>query len=80
VWLFRVAELFSCDFETVLHFADVGSLDFDCGFTAPSPIWLQPSREVPCGISDIPGTMPRHSISSRNIVGGGARASLFVCG
>jgi len=23
VWLFRVAELFSCDFQTILHFADV---------------------------------------------------------
>jgi len=22
VWLLRVAELFSCDFETILHFAD----------------------------------------------------------
>jgi len=24
VWLFRVAELFSCDFKTMIHFADIG--------------------------------------------------------
>jgi len=53
---------------------------FDCGFTEPSRIWLLPGREVPCGICNIPETMSSLSISSPNVVGGGAEASSSVWG
>jgi hypothetical protein len=58
----------------------LGMLDFDCGFTEPSLIWLLPGREVTCGLCDIPGTMSRLSNRSPNVAGGVARESSFVCG
>jgi hypothetical protein len=55
-------------------------LVFDWGFTKPCLIWLLAGQEVPCGICEILGTMLRHSMSSPNVVGGGAGALSSVWG
>jgi len=38
---------------------------FNCGFPEPSLMWVPPGREVPCGISNIPGMISRepHELS-----------------
>jgi len=58
----------------------LGLLMFDCGFTEPSSLWQLPRWEVPWGSYDIPGTMSRRSIRSRNVVGVGPAVSSSVCG
>jgi hypothetical protein len=59
----------------------LGMFDLDCGVTQSSLIGLHAGREVPCGLCHIPAKMSTLSVSSTNVVDGGAQASSsFVCG
>jgi len=53
----------------------LSSFVLNCGFPEPSLIWPHGGRDVRCGISDIPGTMSRHSISSPHVDNTEAAAS-----
>jgi len=56
-----------------------GILLFHCTFTKPRLIWLRPGGDVPCGISNIAGTISRHSLTSPNVVSAVVTASSSVC-